>query len=99
MIIIVMNKVGRKKSIEELSRVVSGTYNDTRRCYHLIGFADERGDFSATTIKCRNDFKTIFKMLNMYGNFTDDDARLVEHLGVGNYKSWGTDKCMIIRVA
>ena len=35
----------------------------------------------------------------MYGNFTDDDARLVEHLGVGNYKSWGTDKCMIIRVA
>ena len=87
----------RKKDIEQLSRVISSTFDDKRRCYQLIGFPDNKGDFSSTMVRCREGKEK--EMLGCYGYFSDNDIETIKLLGVGTYKCWGTDKCMVVRIA
>lgn len=89
--------MARKKDIEELSRVVSGTFGDKRKCFQLIGFPNIEGDFSSTMVRCREGKEE--KMLRHYGQFSNTDIETIKHLGVGEYKCWGTDSCMVVRIA
>lgn len=89
--------MARKKDIEELSRVVSGTFGDKRKCFQLIGFPDIYGDFSSTIVRCREGKEE--EMLMRYGYFSNTDIETIKHLGVGEYKCWGTDRCMVVRIA
>jgi hypothetical protein len=87
----------RKKDIEELSRVVSGTFGDKRKCFQLIAFPDNDGDFSSTIVRCREGKEA--GMLRYYGQFSNNEIEVVKLLGVGEYKCWGTDRCMVVRIA
>jgi len=89
--------MARKKNIEELSRVVSGTYGDKRKCFQLIGFPNSVGDFSSTMVRCREGKEE--EMLRYYGHFSNNDIETIKLLGVGMYKCWGTDSCMVVRIA
>lgn len=88
--------MARRKNIEHLSRLVDSSIKG-RLVYQLIGFPNNEGDFSTSVVRCAP--KSIGDALRHYGTFSDDEVRLVSHLNVGEYKSWGGDNCMIIRIA
>lgn len=88
--------MARRRNIEHLSRFVGGV-EENRLVFQLIGFPDKNGDFVSNLVRCTPN--RIGEAIRHYGTFSDDEVRLVSHLQVGNYKSWGADKCMIIRIA
>ena len=92
--------MGRRNNVEHLSRFVDGTKgNEDRRVFQLIGFPDENGDYSSSIVRCKSTLLSVARAMRYYGTFTDDDIRVVNALSVGNYKNWGAEKCMVIRIA
>lgn len=88
--------MARRKNIEHLSRLVDRVI-ENRNTYQLIGFPNKEGDFSSSVVRCNP--KCLAEALRHYGAFTDDEVTLVSHLDIGDYKSWGCEKCMVIRIA
>ena len=92
--------MGRRNSVEHLYHLVDGTKGkEGRKVFQLIGFPDENGDYSSTIVRCEDTLLSVAKAMRYYGSFTNDDIRVVNALSVGNYKNWGAEKCMIIRIA
>ena len=91
--------MARRRNIERISRIVDSIHNneDNRRTFQLIGFPNEYGDYSTSVVRCVP--QKIAEAMRYYGTFTDDDIRIVSALHVGNYKCWGAEKCMVVRIA
>ena len=90
--------MARRCNVEHLSRLVNGTEgSEDRRVFQLIGFPNEKGDYSSSVVRCVPN--SIAKALRHYGHFTDDDVNVVSHLDVGTYKNWGAERCMVVRIA
>jgi hypothetical protein len=90
--------MAKRNNIEHMSRIVGGIMSD-RRVYQLIGFPDENGDYSSSIVRCENTLLSVAKAMRYYGTFTNDDIRVVNALSVGEYKSWGAERSMVIRIA
>jgi hypothetical protein len=87
-----------RRNIEHLSRSVSSTEgNEGRKVFQLIGFPNEKGDYTSNVVRCVP--KSIAKAMRHYGTFTDDEIRVINALSVGAYKNWGAEKCMVVRIA
>ena len=92
--------MARRKNVEHLSRLVDGTKGkEGRKVFQLISFPDENGDYSSSIVRCQNTLLSVAKAMRYYGTFTDDDIRVVNALSVGNYKNWGAENCMVVRIA
>ena len=88
----------RRPNIEHLSRLVGGTNgHERRKVFQLIGFPDNDGDYSSSIVRCIP--SKIAKAMRYYGTFTDDEIRTINALSVGAYKNWGSDRCMVVRIA
>ena len=92
--------MARRKNIEHLSRFVDGTKGkEGRKVFQLIGFPDENGDYSSSIVRCVSTLISVRNALRYYGTFSDDEVRLVSQLSVGEYKKWGAENCMVVRIA
>ena len=92
--------MGKRNSIEHLYRFVDGTKGkEGRKVFQVIGFPDENGDYSSSIVRCENTLLSVAKAMRYYGTFTNDDIRVVNALSVGEYKSWGAERSMVIRIA